>query len=191
MADGNKPLPTLNSEEPYSFSLFGENKLLTDYGDGTHLFGANSGVDIKNTYDRTLHVAACLFNTFFARLPKVDAGPDHTLEIQAPPSAIQIPEMGSVTWELIKSHAFESILGTDRPFIKRSRYYSPEADIFTGNCTGDISPGDTKSYPEYYFIRASPMDMVGFSVDLDIEGVGWRWKSYGALLSTPKFPNRP
>ena len=73
-------------------------------------------------------------------------------------------------------------------FFQESRYYSSETDILVGNCTGDISPGDTLPYSEYYLIRAKPIDMVGFSVDLDIEGVGWRWKSHGDLLSTPKFP---
>jgi hypothetical protein len=51
------------------------------------------------------------------------------------------------------------------------------------------SPGDTLLYSEYHFIRASPMDLVGFSVDLNIEGVGWRWKGHGDFLSTPKFPS--
>jgi len=94
--------------------------------------------------------------------------------------------------ELIKSHAFEWHLGGDRAaFAKRSRFYSPEADIMTGNCVGDISPGDTRLYSEYYLIRASLTDMVGFSVDLDIEGVGWRWENQSNLLSTPKLPANP
>lgn len=180
---------TSSEDTRYSISQLFEFKPLYSYDDHTQLFGTSLAVNIKNTYDQTLHVNGCLFNTFFARLPPVDPGPKNTLEIQAPPSAIQDPEEGPITWELVKSHPFVSYTHSVSLIIEQSRYYSDDNKVVSGGCAGEISPGDTLEYEEFYFIRAKATDMVGFSVDLDIAGVGWRWKSHAELLSTPKWPS--
>jgi hypothetical protein len=117
---------TTAEDTRYSFTLRDDFSSLSNYDNSTHLYGITVGVDIKNTYDQTLHVKGCLFNTFFARLPSVEAGPKHVLEIEGPPSAIQEPEKGPITWELMKSHPFKSYSGADTFFFRNRDTIHPK-----------------------------------------------------------------
>jgi hypothetical protein len=60
---------TAAKDTRYSFILSNHFLSLSNYDDGTHLYSVTVGVDFKNTYDQTLYVKGCLFNTFFAHQP--------------------------------------------------------------------------------------------------------------------------